>query len=929
MKKYFEKTDCINVLPTRCYYIPDAEADRRNSKRITFLNGEWKIDAYKSFLDVSDEFYKNTPQARIPVPSCVQFHGYDKPQYITHGFPFTYDPPYVDNENPCYHYQRTFEIKGNQKQYIVFEGVDSCFYLYINNKFVGFSQISHRVSEFDITDYVTSGTNKIDVLVLKWCAGSYLEDQDKWRLTGIFRDVYILSRPEKHVVDYKITTKLTGEISFELLKGCDCTVTFGEESNAVSEGNAVTFTVENPHLWSAEDPYLYDLKICAEETIYEKVGICETKIENQVLLFNNKPIKLFGVNRHDFSPKTGATVTYEEMENDIKLMKSLNVNAVRTSHYPNPPEFVKLCDKYGLYVMSESDVESHGSSTILPSAKETSPYYVSPGKKRSIVISDPMFKDTIIERQKCNVLRDRNRPSIFMWSLGNECGWSESLADAARWIKSVDPRPVHYESIRYFDNAIYTEEIWNTAPLDVFSKMYPPYEELTEYVRNIHKPFVMCEYCHAMGNSPGDFKKYWDIINTDDRMMGGFVWEWADHGISSENGYLYGGDFGDEPNNGNFCIDGIIAPDRSIKSGTLEMKKAYQPLIIEYQNGVKITSRNFFTEITADLYINDKKKTITIKPSESLYFDTTDDIINIKVIKDNNIIAWEQFYNRQQESSPLTKTTIIYREEGRYISVVAGKKAYTISKTTGMITSVKDDVEFLKSPLNLGIFRAPTDNDRKIKSKWFDQRFDKLTCIARNIEFTDNKLIVTGIIGSKTMIPVVHFTLTYIFFAEGVQIDINYTKNERYEWLPRIGFSTIVGSDFFKATYLGYGPQESYVDKHLAASKAEYTTTRDENFVDYIKPQENGSHYGCEYAVVTNGKKTIRVEGNFSFCISPYSIEQLTNTAHSFELKKDGTTYLFFDYFMSGIGSNSCGPALSDEFKTPDAACSSITFIFQ
>ena len=887
MKRYFEKTDCINVLPTRCYYIPNAKSDRRESDRITFLNGEWKIDAYESFLDVNDEFYKNTPQARIPVPSCVQYHGYDKPQYITHGFPFTYDPPYVDSENSCYHYQRTFEIQNNEKQYIVFEGVDSCFYLYINNKFVGFSQISHRISEFDITNFVSTGTNKIDVLVLKWCAGSYLEDQDKWRFTGIFRDVYLLSRPQQHVVDYKITTKLHGEVTFELLKGCNCNIVFNGETKPVSEGSSVSFTIDSPRLWSAEDPYLYDLE------------------------------------------KTGATVTYEEMEADVKLMKSLNVNAVRTSHYPNPPEFVKLCDKYGLYVMSESDVESHGSSSILPSAKETSPLYFSPGKKRSIVISDPLFKDTIIERQKCNVFRDINRPSVIMWSLGNECGWSESMADAARWIKSVDPRPVHYESIRYFDSDLYTEEIWNTAPLDVFSKMYPPYEELTEYVRNIHKPFVMCEYCHAMGNGPGDFKKYWDIINADNRMMGGFVWEWADHGIPSKNGYLYGGDFGDEPNNGNFCIDGILAPDRAIKSGTLEMKKAYQPLVIEYQNGVKITSRNFFTEITADLYINDKKKTITVKPSESLYFDATDDVINVKVVQNNNIIAWEQFYQRQQVYSPLTKTNVVYREDGRYISVVSGKKTYTISKATGMITSVKDDIEFLKSPLNLGIFRAPTDNDRKIKEKWFKQRFDKLTCIARSIEFADNKLIANGIIGSKTMIPVVRFTLTYIFFAEGVQIDIKYTKNERYEWLPRIGFSTVVDSDFSKAKYLGYGPQESYIDKRISAAKDTYVTSRDENYVNYIKPQENGSHYGCEYAIVSNGKKEIRVEGNFSFCISPYSAEQLTKTAHSFELKKDGDTHLFFDYFMSGIGSNSCGPALSDEFKTPDNACFSMTFIFQ
>ncbi len=925
MERFFEKTGCINVLPTRCYYIPDAEGDRRESKRISFLNGEWKIDAYPSFYDVSDDFYTNEPKNTIPVPSCVQFHGYDIPQYINKGFPFIFEPPYVDNNNPCYHYQTTFVIKGNDRQYLNFEGVDSCFYLYINNKFVGFSQISHRVSEFDITDYVNQGENKIDVLVLKWCAGSYVEDQDKWRFTGIFRDVYLLSRPTEHVVDYKITTKLCGEVTFTLLKGCDCTVNFNGESKPVTEGNSVTFNVENPHLWSAEDPYLYDMQIISEEIIYEKVGICETKIENQVLLFNEKPIKLFGVNRHDFSSRTGATVTYEEMENDIKLMKALNVNAVRTSHYPNPPEFVKLCDKYGLYVMSESDVESHGSTSHLPETKDTDPLYMLPGKRRCTVISLPFFKDTIIERQKCNVLRDRNRPSIFMWSLGNECGWSESLADAARWIKSEDPRPVHYESIRYFDADLYTEEIWNTAPLDVFSKMYPHYDTMREQVETIHKPYVLCEYCHAMGNSPGDFKEYWDIINSDDRFMGGFVWEWADHGITTEKGYFYGGDFGDKPNDSNFCIDGIVAPDRAIKSGTLEMKKVYQPIIIEQKNGVTLTSRNFFADISANIDINGTVTPFTIKPRESISFDADGEIIDVRVICKDNVIAWERFYNKAPQYTKTTPCDITFDDKGSYIKITANGTEYILDKIDGMLSVPK----YFKSPLELSIYRAPTDNDRQIRAKWEKQKMDKTYSVARSIEAKDNTVTVKGVIGPKFQIPTVRYTLTYTFLCEGVKVGIDYEKDPHYEWLPRIGLHAAMDKAYTEVKYLGYGPQESYIDKRLAATKGEYCTTTDKNYNDYIKPQENGSHYGCEYAQVSNGCNTVRAEGDFSFCILPYSVNELMSAKHNFELPESSATHVYYDFYMSGIGSGSCGPQLLDKYKTPDKATSEITFILK
>lgn len=928
MERYFEKTECINVLPTHCYYIPNAKGDRRESKSIAFLNGEWQIKEYPTFFDVPDNFYTLPLTETIPVPSCVQMHGYNHCAYINHGYAFPYDPPHIGNVNTCYHYRREFEIKDGEKQYLNFEGVDSCFYLYINDKFVGFSQISHRISEFDITEFVNKGVNKIDVLVLKWCASTYLEDQDKWRFTGIFRDVYILSRPSEHVVDYHIETTYDGQVTFNYVKGCDCTVNFNGESKAVKEGESVTFKVDDPKRWSAETPYLYDLEIVAKEIIYEKVGICETKVENGVYYFNRKPIKLKGVNRHDFSSEKGATVTYEEMEKDILLMKELNVNAVRTSHYPNPPEFVKLCDRHGLYVMSESDLESHGSSNQHPPISSKHPEYVSRLKLYCRIAEHPFFENACIERQKCNVMRDRNRPSVIIWSVGNECAWGKNLLNAAQWVKNHDSRPVHYESIsRYFDYDVYTQDEFDNAPLDMYSRMYPPYEHMETY--DGKKPYVLCEYCHSMGNGPGDFKRYWDIIRADDRMMGGFVWEWADHGIMTDKGgYNYGGDFGEKYHHGNFCVDGIVGPHRQIKTGTLEMKKIYAPVeITKYDSVITVKSRNFFADMSLTVDVNGEKYDVTLSPKESVCFKNSDSEVKVTVTADGNVVAWEGFYERPRTVTALTKCVPSYENMGRELEIKAGKTVYRIDRTTGMICSIRNKREYLKTPLNLDIFRAPTDNDMKIRDKWFAQRFDLTFNTARDISIDGDTVTVTGNLGTYQYLPILEYTLKYRFSNEGVTATIDYVKAPHFMFLPRLGFSAVMDGEFKNAKYIGYGPQESYIDKRIACIKGEYETTVADNFVHYIKPQENGSHYGCEYAEISDGKHTLRAEGDFSFGLSPYSAKTLWETKHDYELMADGDTYVSFDYFMSGIGSNSCGPELEQKYRVPEKATASITIL--
>ena len=370
LNTYYNQDKTVNTEALRAYYVPfGAEQERgarEESSRFLSLNGTWSIRAYESPLD-ADGFWEGEGEDKIPVPSCVQYFGYDYFQYTNISYPFPYDPPVIPQKNPCFHYSRRIELQRaeGERLYMVFEGVDSCFYLYVNGHFVGFSQGSHRISEFDITPYAENGENKVDVLVLKWCYGSYLEDQDKWRFTGIFRDVYCLRRPEGHITDYKIETYINGsdgELVFENRSPLPIELYLCGESRVAEVGERVSFLIKNARLWSAEAPYLYTLRLSAKgEVIYEQVGIRTAEVKDGLFLVNGKPIKLYGVNRHDFHPERGAAVTYEDMKRDILLMKSLNVNALRTSHYPASPLLYELCDEYGLYVMSESDVETHGS----------------------------------------------------------------------------------------------------------------------------------------------------------------------------------------------------------------------------------------------------------------------------------------------------------------------------------------------------------------------------------------------------------------------------------------------------------------------------------------------------------------------------------------------------------------------------------------
>ncbi len=577
MKEY-ESFSRIGVEKHRSYYIPFSAKDeiknkygiidRNKSSRFISLDGVWDIKQHRNVEDVvvSEELTE-----KIPVPACVQMHGYDHLQYINYRYPFPVTLPHITNDNPCWHYRRKFYLdkKDGEKYYLNFEGVDSAFYLYVNGTKKGYSQISHATSEFDITDLVINGENTIDVLVLKWCISTYLECQDKLRFSGIYRNVYILRRPKEHITDYRIITEFDnddGVLTFINESAIPITINLLGKTAIVKPSKKAKLSVKNVKKWTAETPYLYTLKIQAnDELIVEKVGFRTVTIDGKVFLLNNEPIKLKGVNRHDFNCKTGATVTIQDIVKDLKIMKYLNVNAVRTSHYPNMPEFYQLCDYFGIYVMDEADVESHGACAVNGSYED---------KPWQEYAENEFFTDGITDRHIALVERDKNRSSVIIWSLGNESSYGKAFFDGNKYVKNRDKtRPVHYENLRHAD-----KKYKNTKYIDMFSLMYPSYKMIDELVLSNPKqtkPFVMCEYTHAMGNSCGDVAGYWDIIYKNEQCMGAFVWEWADHAIKTKKGFLYGGDFGEKEHDGNFCCDGLLTADRKLKSAALEVKAVY------------------------------------------------------------------------------------------------------------------------------------------------------------------------------------------------------------------------------------------------------------------------------------------------------------------------------------------------------------------
>jgi beta-galactosidase len=594
----------INTEKNRNYFIPfspeqDAFERREQSNRFFLLNGQWNFRYYDSFGDLEENFLEINEYSEIPVPSNWQLHGYDVPQYTNIHYPIPYDPPFVPDQNPAGVYNREFtvDLSDGFERFLNFEGVDSCFYLYINNQFVGYSQVSHMTSEFNITPYLVSGTNSITVVVLKWCDGTYLEDQDKWRMSGIFRDVYIFSRPQNKIESFHITSKLLdsytkADITVDVNASTEVTVKLfdgsgellGEKHLHAGEAIAI-FSIDYPSLWNAEHPNLYKVTLQTdEEIIGEKVGLRDIAVKNGAILLNGAAIKFKGVNRHDSDPVTGAVISREQMLVDLHLMKLHNINSIRTAHYPNSPIFLQLCDELGFYVIDEADLESHGAVEAAHTQKNNGDY-----SGIALLVARDDYEKAILDRIDLMITRDFNRPCVILWSLGNEAGYSKNMEKAARYVKEYDPtRLVHYQSMHELEGAEKADD--SEATLDVVSVMYPSTDWMkNDFLQkeNEKRPLILCEYSHAMGNGPGDLEDYWNVIYSNDRFSGAFIWEWCDHGIKvgeDSNGkakYAYGGDFNEPRHDGNFCLDGLVYPDRTPHTGLLEAKNVHRPIRVK------------------------------------------------------------------------------------------------------------------------------------------------------------------------------------------------------------------------------------------------------------------------------------------------------------------------------------------------------------
>ncbi|RSX50825.1 beta-galactosidase Bbg1 [Bifidobacterium goeldii] len=1267
--RYYEDLEHLHVgtEPNRAYYVPASERmdtvgeNRVKSDRFTLLNGDWDFKYYKSIYDLDAEvnrlhaagepaFYETefalddapeTGEARtagslalstagftsIPVPSVWQNHGFDSHQYTNVNYPFPLDPPFVPQENPCGVYVHDFVHTVNEdapRTYLNFEGVDSCFYVWLNGVFVGYSQVSHSTSEFDVTDLLDDGVNTLAVLVLKWCDGSYLEDQDKFRMSGIFRDVYLLDRPEHAIRDYFAHTSIwrnvdpalieaglsdaeydaapidhaTVDVDFAFFDDVDVPVTvqlFDADGELVAETTAepiedvaaedaadaadtadgdgdndsaddndsdaqsalrlaaatgtiagtnagdsaflptahASLAIDDPQLWTAETPYLYTIVYSTpNETITNLIGVREVSVDGNVIKVNGKPIKIHGVNRHDSDPVTGPVISEAQIMRDLKLMKEHNVNAIRTSHYPNAPHFYDLYDRLGFYVVGEADDESHGAmSRINPDTSEEGAL-----KRWNQFISDnPAFTPATVDRVQRSVERDKNHTSILFWSMGNECAYGCTFEAALMWTQTFDPsRLTHYESARYVNDG----QEFDFDYLDVHSRMYPSLEEIDQYFSeegprtpdgkrdgsngddgdNGVKPYMLCEFCHAMGNGPGDLEDYFTRIQRNDGLVGGFIWEWCDHAIdrgtnpAGRHEYAYGGDSGEYPHDGNFCMDGLVYPDRTPHTGLLEFKNVYRPVRVtgfdptagtvtlhNYLDFLDASDAMFMTfELLVDgvgvawaawesdpaegeaLREQHPDNYIPSMPSIAPHGDAVVDVPQaiLDAIPDEGHATLLVHYYQAADTEvlptgfdlgfdevevptadPRNQTVLAeltasgfdvddaddaedeeadapadaadiadpadssaesdgcdghcchhhdnveapallsVKETDAEIIVESPDFRYVFNRRTGLFADMAfANRTLLDRPMEIAIWRAPTDNDQYIKLDWFRARYDHAYARAYETEVLvdEDALVAAGKPAASSDIaaehsaddvaaddatlvasfgdtnasdaagaeptaaeplvdapadeddfalddgtvlvdgPVtIHATMAVVapvvqriadidaewtIMPDGtVSVRMDVTRDTDFPFLPRFGLRLFLPKVMNQVVYCGLGPNESYIDKQRASYHGVFSGTPETLFEPYIKPQENGNHHDCDWASVSSDAAQLLVlRGNdhaFDFQALLYTAEEMTAKAHNSELEAAGSTVVNVDYMQSGIGSNSCGPKLHEEYR--------------
>ncbi len=995
--RFYEDLNVMHdkTMSARAYYIPasvrmnDLVEYRERSDRFQLLNGEWKFRYYSSIYDVTESFYEKGYDVsgfdQVTVPGVWQMDGYDTHQYTNIRYPFPFDPPYVPQDIPCGAYVHNFEYhreKKAPKAFLNFEGVDSCFYVWVNGAYAGYSQVPHATSEFDVTDLLNEGENTLAVLVLKWCDGSYLEDQDKFRMSGIFRDVYLLKRPEKTIRDYYITTDVEKDsvvvkLDMHFSEPVETKVTIEDKYGAVvargeaAENGVLELTVLNPVLWNAENPYLYQVILTMpDEVIVDRIGFRTIEIKDKVVYFNGEKIKFRGVNRHDSDPETGFVINARQIKKDLMLMKQHNFNAIRSSHYPNAPYFYQMCDEYGFMVIDEADIEAHGPFMLYRKEDTDQNRFQHWNEK---IADDPAWEKAIVDRVRLMVQRDKNRPSIIMWSMGNESAYGCNFEKALAWTKKFDPdRITQYESARYRNYDI----TYDYENLDLYSRMYPSLQEIEDYLKNDgSKPFLLVEYCHSMGNGPGDFEDYFQMIHKDDRMCGGFVWEWCDHAIAhgtAENGktrYYYGGDHGETIHDGNFCVDGLVYPDRTPHTGLLEYKNVYRPVrVVSYdQKNGQIVLHNYMDfdnlkdyvdisyEMTQDGLTVEKGKLANVVAAPH-----SDAEVELKLQVPNTGKIYLKLIYRLKKQMPLLEQgyelgfdemklaneddrnrqavkwmeqekaigTINVKENDRQIVLQAKDFTYVLDKRTGLF----EDMQFagrsyMNHPMELNIWRAPTDNDMYIKQEWKKAHYDAAYTRAYRIEVLQNKhgvLIMEHVaVVADTVQKILDVKMTWKINEDGkIEAVIEAIKDKEFPDLPRFGIRMFLNKKMDEITYFGMGPQESYRDKHQASCHGLFRSKVAQMHEDYIRPQENGSHYDCDYVELTNGQCGIAAvsKNPFSFNASVYTQEELERVSHNYELKESDSIVFCMDYAMNGIGSNSCGPDVLDKYRFAEEA---------
>ena len=1002
---YWENPQLVhkNRLPARANFLPYQSAEsaltfeRNNSERFRLLNGMWKFHLVsmpsEAPADFCEESFDATGWSDIAVPSNWQMEGYGNPHYTNVIYPFPVDPPRVPNENPTGLYRRNFYISEDWDGYGIFlrfEGVDSVFSVWVNGVEVGLSKGSRIPSEFNITPMVRKGDNVLAVKVIQWSEASYIEDQDMWWLSGIFRDVYLLARPKSHICDFFIKTVFDDEYKDAVLeaegslagmsdKECgliefclknetgritvSSTYEFKSENGSVNARFKAILKVANPQKWSAESPYLYTLLITLKnvngdvlEVIAQRAGFRSIELKNGVFLVNGAAIKFKGVNRHEHHPDVGRALTYDIMLADVLLMKQHNINAVRTSHYPDDPKFYDLCDTYGLYVIDEADLECHGFAII--------------GEWERLS-NDPLWEDAYVDRMLRMVHRDKNHPCVLMWSLGNESGYGENHRAMAKAARAVDPtRLIHYEGET---RLIFDEQNREPEAADVYSTMYTSIDTLIELgkMRKMSNPHILCEYAHAMGNGPGNLKEYWDAIYEYDRLQGGFVWEWIDHGIRKKTSdgceyFAYGGDFGDEPNDGNFVIDGLIFPDRTPSPGLIEYKKVLEPVkvdAIDVLSG-KMSITNLYDFISLD-HINIswnlasygrilQSGTISmpaIKPKENREVNipfvlmrecgrSDECYLNIDFLlakdtpwaKAGHTLAWAQFkipceksVNRtmpMKSMSPLSCS-----ENHKKITIIGRDFEIGFDKASGRLSKINfNGLDILsKGPL-LNFWRAPTDNDVNEAAAWRRKGIDKLIHRIDRVSWEllpDSRSVKINCL-TRIAPPILSWGIvsnyTYLISGDGsVIIDVSgQAEGDVPETLPRIGLNLVLPNRFDQVEWFGRGPGESYPDSKTANRFGLYRMGVDELYTPYIKPQENGSRTDVKWASFTdirgNGLLAAGIP-QFDFSALRFSVEDLDKATHRHILKPRDEVYINLDHAQHGLGSASCGPGQLPQYR--------------